>query len=136
MRCESFGDANLKCEDFYRAHESYHSARNDDYEIVDSEEYFETEKKRIDNFLRTLEEWLHTFESQQVRLPQESEVRPNDSVSNVQARSCVNSRGSKVSKKSSTLSARLAVRVRKAALGGRKIRIRSSTSAGKGKTSN
>ncbi len=123
MRCESFGDANLKCEefkntveDFYCAHESYHSTISDDYEIMDSQEYFETEKKRIDNFLRTLEEWLHTFESQQIRLPQESEVRPNDSVSNVQARSRVNSSGSKVSKNSSTLSARLAIRARKAAL--------------------
>ena len=41
-------------ENFYHAHESYHAAINDEYEMMDSQEYFETEKMRIDNFFANL----------------------------------------------------------------------------------
>ena len=57
MSCKSFGVANLKykefkttIEHFYQAHDSYHAAINDDYEIMDSQEYFDMERMRINNF--------------------------------------------------------------------------------------
>ena len=81
--------ANLKYEEFKTTVKLSCSRKlsccaiNEDYEIMDSQEHFETEKMRIDNFLRTLEDWLQGLESQAIRRPQESEARPNDSVSNV-----------------------------------------------------
>ena len=75
---------------FYYAHEKYQALISDEYEIIDSQEYLETEKMRIDNFSRTLEEWLRSVESQPNTKVQISEVQPTDSASNIEAISWVN----------------------------------------------
>ena len=124
MRCESYGDANLKYEEFkttvenfYHAHESYHAAINDEYEMMDSQEYFETEKMRIDNFFANL--WRIGYKASKVQQLDDHKKAKCDQmtqVSNVQAKRRAHSSDSRVSKGSSTLSARLAIKAKPAAL--------------------
>ena len=65
---------------FDAAHSKCHSAIDDEYDIkIDSEEYLETERKRIDNFTRTLEDWIRSLESRS----KEPEVRSSESVSSI-----------------------------------------------------
>ena len=63
---------------FRNAHDAYHATLDNDFEIQDLQEYFECENKWIVNFQRTLEEWFSRAES---------EINPNDSVSNIESRS-------------------------------------------------
>ncbi|XP_068716993.1 uncharacterized protein [Montipora capricornis] len=63
---------------FRDAHNAYHATLEDDFEIQDSQEYFECENQQIVNFQRTLEEWFSRAES---------EINPYDSVSNTGTRS-------------------------------------------------
>ena len=79
MKLKEFVDV---AEDFYAAHSRYHSAIcNDEYDVVDSEEYLMTERKRIANFTRTIKEWVLTMESGAIL--KENEIKPTDSVSNI-----------------------------------------------------
>ena len=73
---------------FRDAHNAYHATLNDDFEIQDSQEYFECENRRIVNFQRTLEEWFSRAES---------EINPHDSVSNTGSRSRTHTSRSKSS---------------------------------------
>ena len=130
MSCESLGDARLKFKEFedtvknfYQAYTKYHDAINDEYDITDSQEYLATEQMRIDNFSRTLEEWMRSLESQTINQAQINEVRPIDSASNVEVSSRKDSRLSKVSRISSSLSARLAIRAKRAALEAEKFEL-------------
>ena len=63
---------------FQDAHSAYHATLDDDFEIQDSQEYFDCKNQRIVNFERTLEEWFSRAES---------EINPHDSVSNTGSRS-------------------------------------------------
>ena len=63
---------------FRDAHNAYHATLDDDFEIQDSQEYFECENQRIVNFQRTLEEWFSRAES---------EINPHDSISHTEFRS-------------------------------------------------
>ena len=123
MSCESLGDARLKFKEFedtvknfYQAYTKYHDAINDEYDITDSQEYLATEQMRIDNFSRTLEEWMRSVENQPINQAQINGVWLTDSASNVELSSRKDSRLSKVSRSSSSLSARLAIRAKRAAL--------------------
>jgi hypothetical protein len=69
LRCESYEDTNVKYEEFkstvrnfYHAHESHHAAINDENEMTDSQEYFESEKMRI-----SCEPWRSGYEIAKVR---------------------------------------------------------------------
>ena len=88
MSCQSLNDARIKTKEFadvvnnfYTAHSVYHAMIVDEYDIIDSDEYFQTERKRIENFTRTLEDWLASLESR--RVSEEQDVKSTDSVSNV-----------------------------------------------------
>ena len=54
---------------FRDAHSACHATLDDDFEIQDSQEYFECENQRIVNFQRTLEEWFSR---------EEREINPQD----------------------------------------------------------
>ncbi len=124
MTCDNLIDARAKVKEFsdvvasfYTAHSNYHDAVDDEYDVIDSEEYLQTEKKRIENFTRTLDDWMTNLE---IKLyPKEFEVKSVDSVSQIgkelrrKARSSIASSSSKAG---STISARLTAKARKAAL--------------------
>ena len=107
---------------FFVAHSSYHTMISDEYDKTDSEEYLQTETNRIENFNRTLQEWLNNLEGELRSAIVETDVKSSDSVSNVGVKvqtSIANSRtsySSNRSKSSSTMGARLAVMARKAAI--------------------
>ena len=61
MKCENTTEAQIEvneftavAENFYVACSKYQSAISDEYEVIESEEYLSTERKRIDNLTRTL----------------------------------------------------------------------------------
>ena len=66
---------------FRDAHDNYHATLDDDCEIEDSHQYFELENRRIVNFQRTLDEWFSKAEFK-VTQGSESEINPQDSISN------------------------------------------------------
>ena len=76
MKIKEFEDT---AKNFYYAHEKYQAVIRNEYDIIDSQEYLETEKMRIDNFSKILEEWLRSVESQPNTQVQISEVQPTDS---------------------------------------------------------
>ena len=49
---------------FWDTHNAYHATLDDDFEIQDSQEYFECENQGIVNFQQTLEEWFSRWESE------------------------------------------------------------------------
>ena len=81
---------------FRDAHNEYHATLDDDFEIQDSQEYFECENQRILNFQRTLEEWFSRAES---------EINPHDLASNTGSKSLTRTARSKSSHTSLSSSA-------------------------------
>ena len=78
---------------FRSAHANYHALLSDVEDILDSQEYCESECKRIDDFQLTIEQWIAKASSG----PCENAVRvvhPEDSVSNVGSRSHARSQAS------------------------------------------
>ena len=69
-------------EAFKTAHANYHSMLSDEDEIQDSQDYYDSECARIANFQET----LHQFITKASAENYESEVRPQDSISNVGSR--------------------------------------------------
>ena len=43
---------------FRGVHSAYHASLDDEFEIQDSNDYFDSEDRRIENFQRTLDEWF------------------------------------------------------------------------------
>ena len=126
--CENVADVRLKAQEFHDtannfrdAHNTYHASLDDEFEIQDSQEYFECETQRIVNFQRTLDEWFAKAEDKH-RRKVESEVDPRDSVSNAGSRSRARSKkslrsGSRVSETgSSAFSPRTAAAAKRASL--------------------
>ena len=74
-------------ENFTTAHAAYHALLSNEDDIEDSQDYYETECKRIDAFQAKLDEWF----SNTVRV---SDIRPEDSVGNVGSRSHARPRSS------------------------------------------
>ena len=63
---------------FRDTHNAYHATLDGDFEIQDSQEYFECENQRIPDFQQTLVEWFSRAES---------EINQHDSLSNTGSRS-------------------------------------------------
>ena len=73
---------NKTMEAFKTAHASYHSMLSDEDEIQDSQDYYESECARIANFQETLNRFITKASAENYV----SEVRPEDSISNVGSR--------------------------------------------------
>lgn len=108
--CDDIADVRLKVQEFHEtatifcdAHNAYHASLDDEFEIQDSHEYFECENQRIVNFQRTLDEWFTKMESKHFRRV-DSEISPQDSVSNSGSRSRTRSSRSKSFRSSSRMS--------------------------------
>ena len=108
--CDDIADVRLKAQEFHKtatifrdAHNAYHASLDDEFEIQDSHEYFECENQRIVNFQRTLDEWFTKMESKHFKRV-DSEISPQDSVSNSGSRSRTRSSRSKSSRSSSRTS--------------------------------
>ena len=89
INCQSLDDARSKIKEFndvankfYSAHEAYHASIDNEYNIMDSDEYFQAEMKRIENSNQTLEEWVLNFTSKGLKANQE--ITPSDSPSNAE----------------------------------------------------
>lgn len=67
---------------FRGAHNAHRASLNDELEIQDSLEYFESETQWIVNFQRTLDEWFKKVENEHYGKT-DSEINPQDSISNV-----------------------------------------------------
>ena len=98
--CENVADVRLKAQEFHDtannfrdAHNAYHASLDDEFEIQDSQEYFECETQRIVNFQRTLDEWFAKAEDKHRRRV-DSEVNPQDPISNAGSRSRARSKKS------------------------------------------
>ena len=110
---------------FRSAHANYHAQLSDEEDILDSQEKYESEYKRIDDFQLTIEQWIAKASSGPCENAV-SVVHPQDSVSNVGSRSRAHSRVSLVSSHKSTggssarfvQSPRLVAAAKKAALSG------------------
>ena len=100
---------------------AYHASLDDEFEIQDSQEYFECKTQRIVNFQRTLDEWFAKAEDKHRRTV-DSEVNPWDSIRNTGSRSraqskkslCSGSRASEAG--SSAFSPRTAAAAKRASL--------------------
>ena len=99
---QSLSEANVRAQEFtdvvnkfYTAHEHYHTTIEDNYDREDSNEYLQIEVQRIQNFQKTLSEWLANFTVEQPTL--ELEVEPGDSASNVECKSRSKARNSMIS---------------------------------------
>ena len=104
---------------FNNAHEVYHATLKDEYDLEDSDEYLQIETRRIENFQRTLNDWVASLTTDQPIF--EHEVRSGDSASNVAHKSRTKSRSSAVSSQrsqaaSSTRSSMANAKAKKAAL--------------------
>ena len=66
---------------FYVAHSKYHSIIQDENDVVDSEEYLDKEKKRIENFKSSFRDWMQRLEN--IDPYDHVNVQPNDSISNI-----------------------------------------------------
>ena len=73
---------NKTMEAFKTAHANYHSMLSDEDEIQDSQDYYESEHARIAYFQETLNKFITKASAENY----ESEVRPEDSISNVGSR--------------------------------------------------
>ena len=113
-------------DNFYKIHADYHGMIDDDYELQDSEEYVLTETQRIENFKRTIIDWINSF-SDIIQEPLDREIEFRDSVSNVgskvrgrrgrPASSLASSRGSRASSAMAAAAAKKAtLKVQAAAL--------------------
>ena len=125
---EAFDDVTLK---FYLAQSKYHSLINDENSLADSEEYLEREKKRIENFESSINDWVRKLEN--MVSSDQVNVRPSDSISNLGKgqRSSLGSTRSKVS----VASAQIAAKAKRAALEAERIElINKRTNPGKGET--
>ncbi|CAB4045106.1 Hypothetical predicted protein, partial [Paramuricea clavata] len=58
IKAQEFKDVAVK---FYLAHADYHVTIMDEYDLQDSEEYFQNETQRIEAFKRTLADWIHSL---------------------------------------------------------------------------
>ena len=110
---------NKTMEAFKTAHANYHSMLSDEDEIQDSQDYYESECARIANFQETFNKFITKASAENY----ESEVRPEDSISNVGSRTRTRSRASHASSRKSgggslahVHSPRLAAAARRAAL--------------------
>ena len=106
-------------EAFKTAHANYHSMLSDEDEIQDSQDYYKSECARIANFQETLNKFITKASAENY----ESEVRPEDSISNVGSRTHTRSRASYASSRKSgggslahVHSPRLAAAAKRAAL--------------------
>ena len=86
---------------FRSAHANYHALLSDEEDILDSQDYYESECKRIDDFQLTIEQWIAKASSGPCENAV-SVVHPEDSVSNVGSRSRARSRASLASLRKST----------------------------------
>ena len=113
-------------DNFYKIHADYHGMIDDDYELQDSEEYALTETRRINNFKRTIIDWIDSF-LDVIQKPLDREIEFRDSVSNVgsevrgrRGRSASSLASSRVSRASSAMAAaatkKATLRVQAAAL--------------------
>ena len=73
---------NKTMEAFKTTHAHYHSMLRDEDEIQDSQDYYKSECARIANFQETLNQFITRASAENY----ESEVRPEDSISNVGSR--------------------------------------------------
>ncbi|CAB4001611.1 Hypothetical predicted protein [Paramuricea clavata] len=89
---------------FYVAHERYHDAIKDEYDLEDSHEYLQIEIRRIENFQRTLEEWITSLSTEHRTL--EYDVKSGDSASNIAYKSRSKTRNSVVSSRKTEASTR------------------------------
>ena len=72
---------------FRGVHSAYHASLDDEFEIQDSNDYFDSEARRIENFQRTLDKWFARA-NKELRENVDSEiVKPHDSMSNAGTRS-------------------------------------------------
>lgn len=79
---------NKRIEAFKTAHANYHSMLSDEDEIQDSQDYYESECARIANFQETLHQFMRRASAENYK----SEVRLEDSISNVGSRTQTQSR--------------------------------------------
>ena len=86
---------------FRSAHANYHALLSDEEDILDSQDYYESECKRIDELQQTIEQWIAKASSGPCENAV-SVVHPEDSVSNVGSRSRARSRASLASSRKST----------------------------------
>ena len=110
---------NKTMEAFKTAHANYHSMLSDEDEIQDSQDYYESECARIANFQEILNQFITRASAENY----ESEIRPEDSISNVGSRTRTRSRASHASSRKSgggslahVQSPRLAAAAKRAAL--------------------
>jgi chromosome segregation ATPase len=89
---------------FYVAHERYHDTITDEYDLEDSHEYLQIEMRRIENFQRTLEEWITSLSTKHRIL--DHDVKSDDSVSNTAYKSRSKTRNSVVSSRKTEASTR------------------------------
>ena len=100
---------------FYEAHSKYHSIFKDENDIVDSEEYLDKEKERIENFKSSFRDWIQRLEN--MGPYDHVNVQPSDSISNIGSKSRSSVAGSQHSKAGSSLaSAQIIAKTKKAAL--------------------
>ena len=69
----------------HKIHEDYHALIEDEYELRDSEEYLLIETQRIDNFKRTIADWIDSL-LDKTRAALDREINSNDSISIVDAK--------------------------------------------------
>jgi DNA-binding ferritin-like protein len=114
----AFADVATK---FYSAHLKYHSIIEDENDLVDSEEYLEKERKRIENFKSSFKDWMQRLENK--GSSDQVDVQPRDSISNtgIRQRSSVATSRSKTG--SSLVSAQIAVKAKRAALEAEKAEL-------------
>ena len=110
---------NKTMEAFKTAHANYHSMLSDEDKIQDSQDYYESKHARIAYFQETLNKFITKASAENY----ESEVRPEDLISNVGSRTCTGSHASHTSSQklgggslAHVHSLRLAVAAKRAAL--------------------
>ena len=84
-------------EAFKNAHSNYYSMISDEDEIQDSQDYYESECARIANFQEALNQFITRASAENYV----SEVRPEDSITNVGSRTRTRSRASYASSRKS-----------------------------------
>ena len=82
-----------KVDAFRSAHANYHALLSEKDDILDSQDYYESESKRIDDFQLTIEQWIPKAGSGPCENAV-SVVDPEESVSNVRSRSRAHSQAS------------------------------------------
>ena len=82
---------------FWGVHSAYHTPLDDKFRIQDSNDYFDSEAQRIENFQQILDKWFTRANKELYENADSEIVKPHDSVSNAGTRSRTRSNQSKSS---------------------------------------